>query len=511
MDILNQISNKYIEIVNELFNGKKYRYLSALLLVSIFLIIYIILYKINPFKISNNYSEIILLLVTSLIISSFYFFVYRNTYRIKNLNIEESNGYSEENNKFYSIDKGAKKELYFERMKINKYFLNPLFKIFQSIGLLLFIIILTAGIISSLFFLINNYNSLFIITKIILLIFIILHILTLIAYFVKINIKDYNKELKDIGNGKSKLNMIQIIFLIIKYFIFILPCLLLIFFEYINKEIKGTPSAINMLLISELILICLIFFLPVIFEYINTFNKHDLLKGKGPYYLSEYREIGKYQEFSNTSLDSLTSNKYIKKFKDEINKDINEIKNDFNQMKKDVINIFNKDEDINGGQNSITKNISKYHYNYTYSISLYLYLNPQSNNKNLAYNSDCELFNYGNKPVILYNGNNRELIIKSQVLTLKDNNFEMQTIYITKNFKYQKWLFIVINYDNNIIDIFIDGDLVGSLNNVPPYFTDDKVTIGQNNGIEGSIKDIYYYTNPIVPSNIKFLYNLKNN
>ena len=69
-------------------------------------------------------------------------------------------------------------------------------------------------------------------------------------------------------------------------------------------------------------------------------------------------------------------------------------------------------------------------------------------------------------------------------------------------------MFITINYQNNIIDVFIDGKLVGSKNNVPPYFDDDKITIGEDNGIHGSIKEIYYYETPRPVSDIEFMYDL---
>ena len=79
------------------------------------------------------------------------------------------------------------------------------------------------------------------------------------------------------------------------------------------------------------------------------------------------------------------------------------------------------------------------------------------------------------------------------------------------NPKFQKWLFFVINYDNNIIDVFIDGKLVGSKENVSPYFKGDAITIGERDGIHGSIKEIYYYNKVRTPSTIELLYNLSKN
>ena len=69
-------------------------------------------------------------------------------------------------------------------------------------------------------------------------------------------------------------------------------------------------------------------------------------------------------------------------------------------------------------------------------------------------------------------------------------------------------MLFTINYENNTIDVFIDDKLVGSKKNVPPYFDDDKISIGEDNGIQGSIKEIFYYDTPRPPSNIEFMYDL---
>jgi hypothetical protein len=79
------------------------------------------------------------------------------------------------------------------------------------------------------------------------------------------------------------------------------------------------------------------------------------------------------------------------------------------------------------------------------------------------------------------------------------------------NVKHQKWLYFVINYENNNIDVFIEGKLVGSKNNITPYFVGDKVTIGEQDGIYGSIKEIFYYDKIKTPDSIQFLHNLTKN
>ena len=172
-------------------------------------------------------------------------------------------------------------------------------------------------------------------------------------------------------------------------------------------------------------------------------------------------------------------------------------------------NDLNTKYNIGGKYYDPSKIHRKFPYNYTYSLSFYIYINPQPTNTSIAYTKDTELFNYGYKPVIYYNGKSRKIIIKSR--TINNKSDQLDTIYEMKDVKHQKWLYFVINYENNIIDVFIDGKLVGSKDNVTPYFKGDNVTIGEKDGIYGSIKEIYYYDKIKTPDSIEFLYNLTKN
>ena len=282
----------------------------------------------------------------------------------------------------------------------------------------------------------------------------------------------------EIIDCNKKNNIFLKILCAIKNIIFFIPCLITILVEDINNDIKATPKSIYLLFFIELVLVCLFFFLPVLFKFITNINKNNLLEDKGTVYLDKQIEVGSYQKL------------------------------DKNYKKPYKFSLLNNDQPFN--MQITSKNIStKYEYNYSYSISFYLYLNPQPINTSIAYNKESELFNYANKPVILYDGRNRTLLIKSR--TLNNEGTQMDTIYKTKNIKYQKWLYFVINYDNNMIDVFIDGELVGSKKNVPPFFKENKITIGEDNGIHGSIKDLYYFDRPRPINNIEFLHDLTKN
>ena len=336
---------------------------------------------------------------------------------------------------------------------------------------------------------------------------------------------------------------------IIKKTIFFIPCLLLIVIDEINKDIKLTPSPVYLLLFILLLLITLLFVLPFLFKYFRTLNKSSLLKGTDPYYLNEKKVIGIYQNLNknvNSTIDipipktDSTSNPIITNPIDalltrlNLNKQENtlfkaldslteiapESKDITNQTKDNIsdtkgYNFKLLKNDYNGIYNIKTsfydppKAINKFPYNYTYSISFYVYINPQPTNTSIAYNKDTEIFNYAYKPVIYYNGKSQSIIVRSR--TLNNKGDQLDTIYEGKHIKHQKWLFFVINYSNNNIDVFIDGKLVGTKKNITPYFKGDKVTIGENEGIHGSIKEINYYSEITSPLTIELLYNLTNN
>jgi len=80
-------------------------------------------------------------------------------------------------------------------------------------------------------------------------------------------------------------------------------------------------------------------------------------------------------------------------------------------------------------------------------------------------------------------------------------------IYTKTNFLLQKWNNIIINYNGGTMDIFLNGELVKSSIEVVPYYTLDKLTIGENGGIKGGISNLVYFKNVLTTSNIYYLYN----
>ena len=82
-------------------------------------------------------------------------------------------------------------------------------------------------------------------------------------------------------------------------------------------------------------------------------------------------------------------------------------------------------------------------------------------------------------------------------------------IYETTDFPLQKWNNIIINYlDGGTLDIFINGVLVKSGQNVTPFMEYDALNVGHENGLNGGICNIIYFKEALTSRQIFYLYSI---
>jgi hypothetical protein len=90
-------------------------------------------------------------------------------------------------------------------------------------------------------------------------------------------------------------------------------------------------------------------------------------------------------------------------------------------------------------------------------------------------------------------------------------NSDSKTFYEIE-IPHQKWNQIVMNYNRNIVDIFINGNLERSfkMNDgiMPEYSALDSITVGDDNGIEGAVCNVVYYHHPLNSEEVANSYNL---
>ena len=127
-------------------------------------------------------------------------------------------------------------------------------------------------------------------------------------------------------------------------------------------------------------------------------------------------------------------------------------------------------------------------------------MNPQPTNTSVAYVKDTVIFDYDSKPKIVFNGINQNL----KFICEDSQNLEKE-VYSTNDIKFQKWMHIVVNYYSGSVDIFIDGTLRMTKNDLAPFMDYSKIYVGSIDGINGGIRDVTYFSNPLPLNKIKFL------
>lgn len=139
---------------------------------------------------------------------------------------------------------------------------------------------------------------------------------------------------------------------------------------------------------------------------------------------------------------------------------------------------------------------------YKYSISAWFWINPQPPSTRSAYTKFTNILEFGRKPAIEFNGLENVLRVNCQI---KDD-IEV-TIFETREIVLQAWNNIVINYDGATMDVFLNGDLVGSRPEIAPYMTMENINIGSERGIEGGICNVVFYKEILQERQIIMAYN----
>ena len=154
-----------------------------------------------------------------------------------------------------------------------------------------------------------------------------------------------------------------------------------------------------------------------------------------------------------------------------------------------------------GSFKQLHSNNTENKFSYNYAISMWIYINPQPPNTNPSYSQFTTLFNYGNKPHILYKADTNQLKV---MMNLNDN--VEKELLVKKGLLLQKWNNIVINYDRGTMDIFLNKELVSSHGSVAPYMSYDNMVSGSHDGIHGGIKKVIYFNKSLNLRKIKNLY-----
>jgi hypothetical protein len=291
--------------------------------------------------------------------------------------------------------------------------------------------------------------------------------------------------------------------LVLKFIMF-LPCLLVDFVEYVKYEFNLTTKPVWILMGVEGLLVALVFLLPILFDKALSYDGLKLLNA--PVNLNIEQTIGVYDQlYKHTKNDKREKTPKADDYKEDENifdqtqtpeyTDPNMPKNQY------LAWIYKKLKNpswlkLNFKVHPQYTDTGLQKFRYTYALSGWFNINPQPPNTNSAYGKYTNILNYGKKVSLEYNGKKNSLRVMAAVAADSSdvaNKNQLVQVYETKNIIYQKWNNIVINYDEGFIDVFLNGDLVGSISGVAPYMEFDSIKTGANGGIYGGICNVAYY------------------
>jgi hypothetical protein len=251
--------------------------------------------------------------------------------------------------------------------------------------------------------------------------------------------------------------------------IILIPCLIFDSISYIYNDFKNTKKITFIILLIEIVLILLYFLLPKLINYIFTHTGKQLLKN--PIYLNQEKDLASYDDLIINSNDY----EYFKK---------KQLYGGFLE-----VSTFNKE-----------KQPPNFNYNYALSSWVFLFSNPPNLGK--SQNEFTSILDYGSRPNISFNPSNNTLRV-----SVKKNNDEFKVIYETNKIPLQKWNNITINYLGGTLDIFINGILVGTSNNVIPYMEYDNISSGSDKGLQGGICNVMYFPKALTKTDLDFHFN----
>jgi len=139
---------------------------------------------------------------------------------------------------------------------------------------------------------------------------------------------------------------------------------------------------------------------------------------------------------------------------------------------------------------------------YHYALTSWVYLQKTDSTERQL------IYSFGRRPSLYYQPYDSSIEV-----ILNAGNSDERILYKTTKVLYQRWNFIVMNYNYGTLDLFINNNLVGTYPDVVSYFDPDDLLIvgsGRNKNI-GGICNMKYYELPLGSRKINSIYNAFHN
>tara|TARA_B000000557_G_scaffold264783_1_gene271770 strand:- start:4178 stop:5929 length:1752 start_codon:yes stop_codon:yes gene_type:complete len=109
---------------------------------------------------------------------------------------------------------------------------------------------------------------------------------------------------------------------------------------------------------------------------------------------------------------------------------------------------------------------------------------------------------YGGMPDIVYNPKKNKLEVR-----IEKANGEKRIVYQMSDVPLQKWNHIVMNFNSGTLDLFINNKLVVSKPNLLTLMKPRPLIAGSDNGFEGGIRNVAYFSHTLTKQEISLFYN----
>ena len=272
--------------------------------------------------------------------------------------------------------------------------------------------------------------------------------------------------------------------------IFYIPCLITDFIEYLKNQFHITPNIVFVLFILEIAVILLYVYWPKIVTSLSEKDGTPLITT--PVFLDS-----KVQLISAGSLPMIQRQ-----------------------------TVYDTSGNIVPATTLVNPNapiVSDYYRNY--AISMWIFINPQPTVSQM----EQVIFEYDNtnpsinfpKPRITYyvdpsNNLDTYLIYYTTPTVIKYSLNIIDDIAACRaritGIPNQRWNQFAFNYNNNTADLFVNGELLRTFNmgtvSLPTYGIFDQISIGQDNGLDGAICNVVYYTRNLSNMEIVNAYNI---
>jgi hypothetical protein len=253
---------------------------------------------------------------------------------------------------------------------------------------------------------------------------------------------------------KSVINSIEGWGGIIGRLLFFIPCAISDFFFYLMGQFTKSPFVVYVLIAIEIALILLYIYLPKLFKTFVQSAATELYRD--PLLLKNEQKLGNYNKMINEKIVTVTP------------------------------------------------------LDQKFSLSMWFYVVGMPTNKH-PYNGEATIFKLANNvpdttgkfnyhPHIVYDGSKN--LCKVYCSKVDTTEFKITL---------QKWVHFVITYSSDVIDIFINGELIKSVPRTKDsviFDPADNAVVGQTNGLYGGICNIQYFGRAITKREITMNYEL---